>query len=44
MHTRYGTLVHTLSTLFLILNALEGLITLVFVTTNCNPLMDVCAW
>ncbi len=43
MHTRYGILVHTLSTLFSILNAL-GLSTLVFVAANCNPLVDVCAY
>jgi hypothetical protein len=43
MHNRYGTLVHTLLTSFSIINALEGLNTLVFVAADCNPLMHVCA-
>ncbi len=43
MHTRYGTLIHTLSVLFSIFYALEGLNTIVFVAKDWNPLMDICA-
>jgi hypothetical protein len=43
MRTKYGTIIHALSTLFSIFNSLEGLSTLIFVAAYYSPSMDVYA-